>query len=148
MTWAEQLAKLVAGASFTACLSALKEQKPISGPLHVRVYGCMLQLTCFSGAAATLVYSEETTAALWALRCLTDEIDGVLGAIQSGNLTRWEASFWESTLPMPGQKDIENAMRRAARRWNQHGKSLSPRTARRKPIGAPPEQLPTSREEM
>jgi len=148
MLWVEETAKLVAAASFIACQNAEEAKRAVHGPLHVRVYGCMLQLTCSSGAALTLVYREETTAALWALRSLTEGIDGVLGAIVSGSLTRWEASYWENTLEMPGRKATAQAMMRAAGRWNRLGKSSYRKRDSIPSNGAPPNVSRETTEEM
>jgi len=148
VSWLQTEAKIVAGASFISCLSAEENQHQPAGPLHVKVYGCMLHLTCSSGAAVTLVYSAETTAALWALRCLTEGIDGVLGAIQSGNLMRWEGSFWQSTETIPDRKATKLLMRKAVRLWTRHGKSYAPLTDSIPSIGAPPNVSRETPEEM
>jgi hypothetical protein len=148
MAWAEELAKVVAAGSFIACHNGQQEKPATHGPLHVRVYGSTLQLTCSFGAGLTLVYKEETMAALWALRCLTEGIDGVLGAIQSGSLIRWEANFWENTLTMPERKDTEKAMMRAVARWSRLGRgSYRPKDSSRL-NGVPPNVSRETPEEM
>jgi hypothetical protein len=146
--WVEETVKVVAGANFIACHNASTETTPPTGPLHVKVYGCMLQLTCFSGAAVTLVYKEETMAALWALRCLTEGIDGVLGAIVSGSLTRWEASFWGNSAEMPARKDTVKAMMKAEARWTRRGKNFYLRRTSTPLSGAPPNVSRETPQEM
>lgn len=142
MTWLEREAKIVAAASFIACQIEQEAGLEPQRPLSVRVYGCMLQLTCSCGAACTLLFKEETTAALWALLCLTEQTDGVLGAIQLASLTGWRANYWPNTEATPDRGDTVRRMRKAARLGNPPGRNSPRKGIRGQLSGEPPEELP------
>lgn len=130
MTWLDRELKIVAAGNFVACHTAQEAGLIPPGRISVQVTGSLLRLTCACGSVCMLAYKEETMAALWGLRCLTDQIDGVLGAIQQGSLTMLQMPYFPITEATPERRDLLRAMKRAARGVTYRGTSSSTRTTK------------------
>src|SRR3982750_3955791 len=131
MTWHERDLKIVALASFISCQIGQEAGTIPAGRVSAIVYGCCLRLTCVCGAVCTLVYREETMAALWGLRCLTEQYGAVPGAIQTGNLTELHLNYWQNTAELPTRASLLSLMRKAVRPVRQAGTNSSTRRKNR-----------------
>jgi len=136
VSWLEAETAIVVLGNFIACQIAQEAGLTPTGRLSVQVNGSLLRLTCVSGAECTLAFSEEATAAYWALLCLTDQLDAVPGAIANGNLIAWRTSFWPISEAIPERRDIVRRMRNARKRLTYRGiKPPTPKIRRNPSIG-------------